>query len=226
MVASGSSFYMDDTNGPQIDVEDLKAFPKKVAEVTRRFSDIDQIILMAGSGSVFDFKDISSSSDTHIASEIATNVTFPMIASRLIVPFLISRDQPAQIVLVSSGLAFVPFPIYPVYCPAKAAVHYFACTLRGQLADTPITVTELIPPYVDTDFDKNFRAQLMERTGGKLKAMPLDEFTEEAYKGLQDRSDGKPKKEVGVGTAATRAGIWWDAFRPVFEQYGVSTMNS
>ena len=195
-------------------------------EVVTRFPDLDQIILMSGKASFFDFKDSSSSSDEHIASEVATNVTFPMVASRFIVPHFISRNEPAQIVLVSSGLAFVPFPYYPTYCPTKAAIHMFACTLRGQLANTPLTVTELVVPYVDTDFDKNSRAQVRALLKEKApKPMPLSEFVHQAYTGLEDRSGGKPKKEVTIGGAARGAGAWWGAFGPILDNFGMSAMK-
>jgi uncharacterized oxidoreductase len=44
------------------------------------------------------------------------------------------------------GLAFVPLPIAPVYCAAKAGVHSFTQSLRVQLKNTRIKVFELAPP--------------------------------------------------------------------------------
>ena len=38
-----------------------------------------------------------------------------------------------RIVNVSSGLAFVPFPVAPIYCAAKAGLHSFTQSLRVQL---------------------------------------------------------------------------------------------
>jgi len=78
-----------------------------------------------------------------------------------------SRHDPcatvALIVNVSSGLAFVPIPIAPVYCATKAALHSFSQSLRAQLAGTGVTVVELAPPGVETPL---FREEFSEETKG------------------------------------------------------------
>ena len=211
---------------PQIDVEDLKGLPEKLKEVTTRLPDLDQIILMAGRGSSVDFKTAPPSTDAEMASEIVVNVTFPMVASRILVQHLLPQNKPAQIVLVSSGLAFVPFYIFPTYCSTKAALHSFACCLRGQLASTSIAVTELVPPFVDTDFNTNFGEKVAEATGGKIVPMTLDDFTNQAYAGLEGRSEGKPKNEIAIGSAAVRSKAWWDAIGPIFDQIGLSAQRA
>ncbi|KAI9713613.1 MAG: hypothetical protein M1820_000996 [Bogoriella megaspora] len=208
----------------QIDVEDIQALPGKLSEVTTRFPEVDQIILMAGQMNQFDFKDPSTSADASIVSEITSNLTFPVVAARHLVSWLLERSKPTKLVLVSSGLGFLPHNLYPVYCPTKAAVHAFACTLRGQLAGTSITVTELVPPYVDTDLDSKFRERVQEITGGRApKPMPLNDFINQAYAELTDTTDGKPKGEVAIGFAKVRADAWWGATKPIFEQIGLSS---
>ena len=52
----------------------------------------------------------------------------------------------AAIMNVSSGLAFVPLPISPVYCATKAGLHSFTESLRVQLKNTKVKVFELAPP--------------------------------------------------------------------------------
>jgi len=47
---------------------------------------------------------------------------------------------------VSSGLAFVPLPISPVYCATKAGLHSFTESLRVQLRNTKVKVFDLAPP--------------------------------------------------------------------------------
>ncbi|KAI9694124.1 MAG: hypothetical protein M1822_003395 [Bathelium mastoideum] len=211
----------------QIDAADIKSLPENLKKVTTRFPDMDQIILMSGSGSHFDYKNSSTSTDEAIASEVTLNVTFPMVAARLLVPHFLARNKPAQIVLIGSGLAYVPMSLYPTYSATKSAIHSFACTLRGQLAGTPIIVTELAPPYVDTDFDKNFRTQVNEVMGDHaLVPMPLKEFTDQAYAGLEDRSEGKPKNEVAIGFAAMGSAAWWGAFGPIFDNLGISAQKA
>lgn len=59
-------------------------------------------------------------------------------------------QKTAAVVNVSSGLAFVPLAISPVYCAAKAAIHSFTQSLRLQLKHTNITAFELAPPITET----------------------------------------------------------------------------
>jgi uncharacterized oxidoreductase len=77
------------------------------------------------------------------------------------------KRKRAAIVNVSSGLAFVPIAMMPVYCAAKAAIHSFTTSLRHQLRDTSIRVFEAAPPATDTELDRSF-------AGGQ----------EEAYRGI------------------------------------------
>ncbi len=74
----------------------------------------------------------------------------------LFTPHLIKQKE-AAIMNVSSGLAFHPMPMLPVYSATKAAVHTFSIALRQQLEGTSVKVFELIPPMVDTNLDKGAR---------------------------------------------------------------------
>lgn len=74
----------------------------------------------------------------------------------LFTPHLMKQKE-AAIMNVSSGLAFHPMPILPVYCATKAAVHMLSILLRQQLEGTTVKVFELIPPMVDTNLDKDER---------------------------------------------------------------------
>lgn len=56
----------------------------------------------------------------------------------------------ASICIVSSGYALAPATRAPLYSASKAALHSFAKALRRQLAAVKISVTELLPPVVDT----------------------------------------------------------------------------
>lgn len=90
-------------------------------------------------------------------NEVEVNLVAPIHLSAYFVPFL--AKQPASAIFnVSSGLAFVPLAIMPVYCATKAAIHSFSMSLRHQLRSTSIKVFEVIPPTTDTDLDKGARA--------------------------------------------------------------------
>jgi len=82
--------------------------------------------------------------------ELDINLAAPMHLCSLFIPQLLKQEK-AQIMNVSSGLAFVPLAHMPVYCASKAALHSFTLSLREQLKATTIGVTEIIPPAVKTN---------------------------------------------------------------------------
>jgi uncharacterized oxidoreductase len=116
--------------------------------------------------------------------EIETNLRAPIRLSALFVPQLMKRQE-AAIINVSSGLAFVPLAIMPVYCATKAALHSFSLSLRHQLRLSAVKVFELIPPAVDTELDGGAREQRGQEDRGirpeevaaaMLRAFGADEF--------------------------------------------------
>jgi len=95
----------------------------------------------------------------------------------LLLPRLKQRPG-ATIVNVSSGLAFVPMPLKPIYCATKAAMHSYTQSLRVQLSATPVKVVELIPPATRTEFNKG------QEEINVSAAMDVDRFAEAAMRGL------------------------------------------
>ena len=78
-----------------------------------------------------------------------------MHLSFLFVSHLLSKPH-AEIINVTSGLAFVPIGFMPTYCATKAALHSFTISLRQQLLSTNVKVIEIAPPAVQTDLGKDF----------------------------------------------------------------------
>ena len=78
----------------------------------------------------------------------------------------------AVIVVVTSGLAFVPRITAPAYAATKAALHSWTQSLRLQTRQIGIEVLEIIPPYVATE---------LQGAHQKIdpKAMPLDDYIQE-----------------------------------------------
>ncbi len=89
-------------------------------------------------------------------NEIEINLQAPIHLSALFIPHLMKQKE-AAIVNITSGLAFVPIAIMPVYCATKAAIHSFSLSLRHQLKGTSIKVFEIIPPTTDTELDRGAR---------------------------------------------------------------------
>ena len=124
-------------------------------------------------------------------SEIGINFEGLVHLSALFIPHLMTMKE-AAVVNVSSGLAFVPLAIVPVYCATKAATHSFSMSLRHQLKKTSVKIFELIPPTVDTQLDRGARA----KRGQENRGIPAGEVAVAALKGMQ--SD---EFEITVGMA-------------------------
>ena len=104
-----------------------------------------------------------------VTREIDVNLSGPVWMIQRFLPHLKTREG-ALIVNVSSGLAFIPYPISPVYSAAKAAVHSFTQSLREQLGGTGVTVVEVAPPPVET---KLMRGEFEEETRGQRGMDPV-----------------------------------------------------
>ena len=100
--------------------------------------------------------------------ELAINLDAPIHLATLFARHLAAQPA-AAIVNVTSGLAFVPLTMTPVYSATKAALHSFTLSLRQQLAGTPVQVIEIIPPAVDTDLGG---------PGLHTFGVPVDEFAD------------------------------------------------
>lgn len=218
----------------QMDNTDLASLPGKVEEILTTFPDLDTIFLNAGMQASFSFFHPSSTSEDAIVNEITTNLTSPIILTRLFMPHLQAVAQsgkPANLLITTSGLAYIPFGFYPVYCPTQAAKHSFAVALRQQVASAGeeihknLAVVEIAPPYVDTPLDANHRVQVNEMQGGADKALPpmaLEEYLDKSINGLKELdAKGRPKKEIGVGFSQQGIDAWRGAFGPVLEGLGI-----
>jgi len=125
----------------------------------------------------------------YYSNEITVNVEAPIHLSMLFAPFF-ARKEDAAIVNVTSGLAFTPLAIAPVYSATKAALHSFTMSLRLQLANTSVEVIEVAPPAVNTDLGGSGLHTLGE---------PLDAFADGIFQGFE-----AGKKEIGYGSSVNR----------------------
>jgi uncharacterized oxidoreductase len=141
-------------------------------------------------------------------SEIRINLEAPVHLSALFLPHLLSREE-AAVINVSSGLAFVPLAIMPVYCATKAAMHSFSLSLRHQLGRTAVKVFEVIPPTTDTELDRGARSARSQRDRG----IPPAEVAATVMAGM-DRDE----YEIAVGAAKGLVAASRSSFEQVFER--------
>lgn len=160
------------------DVSDPAAITALHADMMARFPALDTLVNNAG---IMRNLDLNQNRDlTDVTREIEINLSGPIRMVQQFLPHLTTRPD-ALIVNVSSGLAFVPLTLSPIYCATKAAIHSYTQSLRVQLAGTTITVIELAPPGVETPL---FRDEFAEELQGQ-KAMAPDVLAQRAIAGIE-----------------------------------------
>jgi uncharacterized oxidoreductase len=200
----GMSGYILDVTNP----DNLHALAQQVIS---DYPELNCIIANAGVQRVHNFASDQAPDDEALAAEIQTNLLGVIRVCAAFLPHL--RKQPrSTLINVSSGLAFVPMAIIPVYCASKAAVHSFTVSLRHQLRNSAVSIIELVPPYVATDLNRAAGQSRPAGSGGS--PMPLDEFIVEAMKALSTATE-----EAAIGFAKmTLAASWTESARTIFSK--------
>ena len=163
-----------------LDIGDRDAIPAFAAKITAEFPNLNVLVNNAGimqlENLVAEPVDLATAEAT-----VATNLLGPIRLTAALLPHL--RRQPrAAVLMVSSGLAFVPISITPTYCATKAAIHSYSQSLRWQLRHSGVEVLEIAPPYVQTELMGSDQKT-------DPRALPLDDFIAETMNILETRPD-------------------------------------
>jgi uncharacterized oxidoreductase len=179
--------------------------------VTSNYPDVNVLVNNAGIQQRFNLLKADAKNDwSYFSKEITTNLEAPFQLSMLFAPFFATKEE-ATIINVTSGLAFTPFVIAPIYSATKAALHSFTMSLRHQLSDTSVEVIEVAPPAVNTDLGG---------AGLHTTGEPLDAFADGIFKGLEEG-----KKEIGYGSSANRLRMSRDEVDEYVEKMYQATKN-
>jgi uncharacterized oxidoreductase len=157
-------------------VEDIEAL---YSRVTKDFPKLNVIVNNAGVMRTVNLHNDEQSLDD-LTREVDINFKGPVRMARRFLAHL-KKMPNAAIVNVSSGLAFVPLPISPIYCATKAALHSFSLSLRSQLKKTQVKVFELAPPATATELLGDFSPSDLEG----VSVMKVDEMVRLCLKGLE-----------------------------------------
>jgi uncharacterized oxidoreductase len=180
-----------------LDVMEPGSIRRVATEVIEEFPNLNCVFNNAGVQAALDFSADNELDEQALLEEVTTNVLGVIRVAATFVPQL-KKQENAVLVNVSSGLAFVPYALYPVYCATKAAVHSFSLSLRHQLKDSGVKVIELIPPYVKTELGGIMKHAA---NSGGPKPMPLDAFIAETVKELAGDTD-----ELAIADAKSLVG--------------------
>lgn len=130
------------------DVTDRLAVRRFATWVAESAGAVDLLVSNAGGAKEVDFTaaDLASvdlTADLRNNTEGAVNLIAEFIPA-------LRKAGKASLLIVSSGYALAPATRAPLYSASKAALHSLSKSLRRQLAPHGISVTELLPPVVDT----------------------------------------------------------------------------
>ncbi|TPL85067.1 SDR family oxidoreductase [Mesorhizobium sp. B2-3-12] len=132
-----------------LDITDGSAVANCLDRLPPEFRDIDVLVNNAGHdiGGRTRF-DIGSADDW--SAIIETNLIGLMRVTRTILPGMIERGR-GDIVNMSSISAIRMVPDQAPYSASKAGVHMLSDIIRGELAETPIRVIEILPGLTRTN---------------------------------------------------------------------------
>ncbi|MEJ8304007.1 SDR family oxidoreductase [Saccharibacillus sacchari] len=156
---------------------------------TTNYPEINVLVNNAGIQQPLNLLKADTVNWSDVSREIPTNLDAPVHLSLMFAPFFAQKEASA-ILNVTSGLAFTPLAVAPLYSATKAALHSFTMSLRHQLSHTSIEVIEIAPPAVNTDLGG---------AGQHTHGEPLDAFTDGIFEGLENGLE-----EIGYGTSVAR----------------------
>lgn len=160
------------------DVSNAEDIAQLYAQISARFHKLDMLINNAGIMKIVKLQEEHSLKI--LTNEVDINLAAPIRMIQQFLPLLLAQKE-AAIINVSSGLAFVPFTISPIYSAAKAGMHAYTRCLREQLKRSRIRVIELAPPLTDTPlFNVEFRAKMKGEKG-----MPVEDLVRRAIAAVE-----------------------------------------
>ncbi|GAA2486104.1 SDR family oxidoreductase [Winogradskya humida] len=151
----------------ELDVTDPESVTRARDKVLASHPGLDVVVTMSGVMLLEDLRDPAHFADAE--TTVATNLLGTIRVLDAFTPHLIERGT-GTFVTVTSGIAFLPFPLMATYAASKAGVHAYSEALRAQLEGTGVEVTELVPPAVAT---------LPEHKKANPRALDLDDFLDE-----------------------------------------------
>jgi uncharacterized oxidoreductase len=185
IVGGRSARAIEDLESVEIDVADSGSVLRARDGVIANHPDLDVVVTMSGVMLMEDLRDPEHFADAEKTIQVNLLGTIRVVDA--FTPHLIEGGH-ADIITVSSGIAFLPFPLMPSYGASKAGVHAYTEALRAQLAGTDVDVTELVPPAIATAGQEKVNPA----------ALPLDGYLDEVI-GLLTREGAS--QEIVVDAA-------------------------
>ncbi|KZL80411.1 short-chain dehydrogenase reductase family protein [Colletotrichum incanum] len=162
----------------RFDVTDNEGMDSFVRKVITEHPDLDCVFLNSGVQSQTRLSRAAEFDLTKFHEEI--NVNFTSLVNLMIkfLPHLQAKSIPTGLIVTGTHLAIVPAVTLAAYSASKAALTSFVDCLREQNRHKPTKIIEIYPPVVQTELHDYAGPR------GRTYGLPLDQFTERAYKEL------------------------------------------
>jgi short-subunit dehydrogenase len=162
------------------DVTDAAQMQETVRQGVERFGRLDALIANAGLGQRGALAD-ATWDDIEIV--LRTNIDGVLHSIRAAVPAM-RQSGGGHIVIISSVAGEVAMPFAATYGASKAFVSSIARSLRLELEDDHIGVTDMLVGRTVTEFNEKRRGE-GKRTGGRLPTMTADQVAEAIVRAVE-----------------------------------------
>ena len=133
------------------DIRDIDLLVASLKELDER-NPLDLAIFNAGVGGTTPL-DIRSEAPERVYEQVTVNFTAPAVGAATIAERMAARAR-GHIVLIGSVAGSFPLPMSPTYSAAKAGLAMFAEALRLRLEPHGVTITLVVPGFVDTPMSR------------------------------------------------------------------------
>lgn len=165
------------------DVTQAESLVEAVRRGVERFGRLDVVIANAGLGQRGALVD---SNWTDLEVVLRTNIDGLLHTIRAAVPAM-QKNGGGQVVLISSVAGQIATPYTATYAATKAFVSSLARSLRLELEEQGIAVTDMLVGRTDTEFNEKRRGAGA-RTGSNLPTMTPDQVAESICTAIEQRS--------------------------------------
>lgn len=168
--------------GIAVDVRLADDLSSAVQETLTRFGRLDVLVANAGLGQR---GSITDSDWADLETLLRTNIDGVLHSIRGAVPAM-RQSGGGHIILVSSVVANMTSPYAAAYAASKAFVHSIGRSLRLELEQDNIRVTEMLVGRTETEFNDK-RLGKAGRTGGGIPVMPVEKVATAIVKASRGR---------------------------------------
>lgn len=170
-----------DAHGMVFDMTDKDAMEKALSSLPQAFRDID--LLINNAGLALGLEPAYESDLADWENMIDVDVKSLVQMTRFVVDSMVARGC-GHIINIGSTAGSYPYAGGNVYCAAKAFVKQFSLSLRADLANKNVRVTNLEPAQVETQFSlARFKgdADRAAKVYAGTKSLSADDVAEAAF---------------------------------------------